>query len=327
MDSSPKVAVANPVVGVDVGGTKILAVVGVKRQPIAQSEVTTAGGDVVASVIAVIDDVLSAVGAAGPGAIGVGLAGFISATGMVSKSPNVPSLVGVDVAGRLRERYDVVVTVENDANCVALAAARLDVRGVDNVVAVTLGTGIGGGLIVDGKLVRGAHGFAGEPGHMIVEVGGPECPCGQRGCWEVYASGNGLARLARRAVAEGRAPSLLDAADGELDRVDARLAGRLLAEGDSAAAAVFDEFAAWVAVGIVNLVNLLDPSVVILGGGLVREGEALLGRIRAELATYPTFGGSRQVEVRASTVGHLAGAIGAAMVAGDLLAGELVAGH
>jgi glucokinase len=316
MGSSPKVVVAEPVIGVDVGGTKILAVVGVDRQPIAQSELTTAGGDVVASIIAVIDDVVSAVGAAGPAAIGVGLAGFISAAGVAKQSANVPSLVGVDVAGRLRDRYGVGVAVENDANCVALAAARLDVPGVDNVIAVTLGTGIGGGLIVDGRLVRGAHGFAGEPGHMIVDVGGAECPCGQRGCWEVYASGNGLARLARQAAAEGRAPNLLDAAEGDLDRVDARLAGRLLADGDAATAAVFDEFAGWVAVGIVNLVNLLDPSVVILGGGLVREGEALLGRIRAQLSTYPTFVGGRVVDVRASTVGHLAGAIGAAMVAG-----------
>ena len=238
------------------------------------------------------------------------------------QAPNVPSLIGVDLPGRLRERYGVAVTVDNDANCAALAAARLDAPGVDNLIAVTLGTGIGGGLIVDGMLVRGAHGFAGEPGHMIVDVDGPECPCGQRGCWEVYASGNGLARLARQAVAEGRAPGLLAAAGGDRNGVDARLVGRLLADGDPAAAAIFDEFAGWVAVGIVNLVNLLDPSVVILGGGLVREGEALLGRIRSQLATYPTFGGGRDVDVRASTVGHLAGAIGAAMAAGELSAGR-----
>jgi len=322
MGNSPRVAIAAPVIGVDVGGTKILAVVGLDRQPMARAEVTTAGGDVVASIMSVIDNVVSAVGATGPAAIGVGLAGFISPAGMALQSANVPALVGIDVPGRLRERYGVGVSVDNDANCVALAAARIDAPGVDNVIAVTLGTGIGGGLIVDGRLVRGAHGFAGEPGHMIVDVGGPECPCGQRGCWEVYASGNGLARLARQAVAQGRAPTLLDAAAGDLDGVDARLTGRLLADGDPAAAAIFDEFAGWVAVGIVNLVNLLDPSVVILGGGLVREGEALLGRIRKRLATYPTFGGGREVDVRASTVGHLAGAIGAAMVAGDLLAGH-----
>jgi glucokinase len=322
MGSSPRAAIAAPVVGVDVGGTKILAVAGADRQPVVEAEVATAGADVVASIMSVVDQVVSAVGATGPAAIGVGLAGFISAAGVALQAPNVPSLIGVDLPGRLRERYGVAVTVDNDANCAALAAARLDAPGVDNLIAVTLGTGIGGGLIVDGMLVRGAHGFAGEPGHMIVDVDGPECPCGQRGCWEVYASGNGLARLARQAVAEGRAPGLLAAAGGDRNGVDARLVGRLLADGDPAAAAIFDEFAGWVAVGIVNLVNLLDPSVVILGGGLVREGEALLGRIRSQLATYPTFGGGRDVDVRASTVGHLAGAIGAAMAAGELSAGR-----
>ena len=313
------------VVGVDVGGTKVLGVAGpdgAAHEALERAEVPTGDGEVIGSITAVVDELVARSGHTAPSAIGVGLAGFISLSGVAMQSANVPRVIGVDVAGLLRQRYGVPVAVDNDANCVARAAARIDAPEARHVVAVTLGTGIGGGLVVDGSLVRGAHGFAGEPGHMIVDAGGPRCPCGQRGCWEVFASGSGLTRLAREAARDGRAPRLLVAAGGDVDGVDSMLVGRLLAEGDPGAAAIFDSFAGWIALGLVNLVNLLDPEVVIIAGGLVREGEALLGRIRAAVAGYPTFSGGRSVDIRAATVGHLAGAIGARIAAADRVAGR-----
>ena len=129
-------------------------------------------------------------------AVGVGLAGFVDRAGVVRAAPNSVGLVGQDVRGRLERELGLPVTVDNDANCAAVAAHALIEPTVADLVAVTLGTGIGGGLIVGGRLVRGARGFAGEPGHMVVDPDGPRCPCGQHGCWERYASGSGLGWLA-----------------------------------------------------------------------------------------------------------------------------------
>lgn len=313
------------VIGIDVGGTKVLGVAATmpdaveagSPEPITH-EVPTVGRPMAESIVAVVDELVDRTGRQ-PAAIGLGLAGYISNEGIALIAPNVASIVGVDLGSVLRERYGVPIAADNDANCAARAAAAIDAPGVAHLVAITLGTGIGGGLIVDGRLVRGAHGFAGEPGHMIVDVGGPVCPCGQRGCWEVLASGSGLGRLARRAVDDGRAGAVLAAAGGDIGRVDGPLVSRLLAEGEPEAAALFDELATWVAVGLVNLANLLDPELIVLGGGLVREGDELLDRIRRELATYPTWAQARDIEVRVSRVGHLSGALGAALAAAELL--------
>jgi len=315
------------VIGIDVGGTKVLGVATTPSEATdtrndssdtATHEVPTVGRPMADSIAAVVDHLIDVTGRQ-PAAIGLGLAGYISNDGIALIAPNVPSIVGVDLGAVLRQRYGVPIAIDNDANCAARAAAAIDAPGVAHLVAITLGTGIGGGLIVDGKLVRGAHGFAGEPGHMIVDVGGPVCPCGQRGCWEVLASGNGLGRLARRAVDDGRADAVLAAAGGDIGKVDGPLVSQLLADGQPQAAALFDELATWVAVGLVNLANLLDPELIVLGGGLVREGDELLDRIRRELATYPTWAKARDIEVRVSRVGHRSGALGAALAAAELL--------
>ena len=252
-------------------------------------------------------------------AVGVGLAGFVDGGGVVRSAPNSSGLVDQDVLGRLQRELAIPAVADNDANCVALAAHSILAPDARDLVAVTLGTGIGGGLIVDGALVRGAHGFAGEPGHMVVDPSGPLCPCGQRGCWERYASGSGLALLARAAVERGHAAGLAAAVGGDPALLRGEHVTDLLATGDPGALSVFDEYAGWVALGVANLINVLDPEVVVLGGGVLGAGDELVGRVRQIVASrFPTATDHRDVAIVAAPCGPQAGAVGAALLARHL---------
>ena len=168
------------------------------------------------------------------------------------------------------------MAVDNDATCATLAEWQAGAaQGFDDVVLVTLGTGIGGGIVAGGAIQRGAHGFAGELGHMVVDPDGPPCPCGRRGCWERYASGAGLAMLARRAAADGRLAAAVAAA-GSIEALRGEDVRAAALDGDDEASAVVDEFARWVALGLVNLTNLVDPAILVLGGGLAATPELYL---------------------------------------------------
>ena len=306
-------------IGIDVGGTKMLAVAvdasGLSDADdiaLASLQVPTPDdpGEMVQAAVGLVERLTERT-SGHLAAIGLGLPGFIGLDGIARQAPNLPGIINRDIVGELRERVGVPVRADNDANCAAWAAACLDAPDASMVVAITLGTGIGGGLVIDGHLVRGAHGFAGEPGHMIVDPTGPECVCGQQGCWEVWASGSGLARLAAAAVNEGRAPGLASLR-GVLDGPKVM---SLADSGDAEAGAVLREFGRWVAVGLVNLVNLVDPDVVVLSGGIVVAGDALLGVIETELAQFATMQRGRRLDLRISSVGPEAGAIGAALLA------------
>ena len=321
MVRSPQPPAEDPklVVGVDVGGTKVLGALvrvgGDGRAEVLsslQSPSDAQGADVVDHVVAVARSLVADAGDRAPVAVGAGLAGLVGLDGVVRRSPNAPGLEGVDVAGRLRAATGLPAAIDNDANCVARAALALRMPQVRHLVAVTLGTGIGGGLVVDGALVRGARGFAGEPGHMVVDPDGPRCPCGQRGCWERYASGSGLEELARRAVATGEGAGLTGA-DGVLDGAQVTAAA---ARGVPSALAVMEELAGWIAVGLANLIGLLDPELVVLGGGITAAGDVLMGPVRAALGAHPMVG-DRRVPVEVAPGGPLAGAVGAALAAAE----------
>ena len=193
--------------------------------------------------------------------------------------------------------------------------------GRSDVVLVTLGTGIGGSVIIGDRLVRGASGFAGEPGHMVVDPNGPRCPCGRRGCWERFASGSGLGRLGREAAEAGRAPGLVSRAGGDPASVRGEHVTEAAAEGDPGALEVLRQFAWWVALGIANLENLLDPELIIVGGGLAEAGELLLAPTRAAHRTLALGQEHRvPVAIQAAALGPDAGAIGAGLLALDRLA-------
>jgi glucokinase len=312
-------------IGLDVGGTKVLGVVVDPDHPadvLHEHRVPTpAGGEGLVDVLAEVVEELTAAGAVAA-AVGVGVPGLVDGDGVLRAGAHLQKVANLPLGSDLRDRCGVPVAVDNDANGHAVAEHRGGAAtGVQHAVVITLGTGIGGGLIVDGALVRGAHGFAGEPGHMVVDPNGPPCPCGQRGCWEQYASGNGLARLARSAALGGRLALAVDQAGGDPELVRGEHVTAAARAGDADALAVLAELSDWIALGLANLVNVFDPELVVIGGGLVDAADLLLPRAQAQVHERVLAGTRRPlVPVVPAQLGERAGAIGVALLAGDAAA-------
>lgn len=291
-----------PAVGVDVGGTKVLAVaVDDGGEVLGQKRVATP-----LSAESLLDAAAELVVALAPDErtpVGVGLPGLVDREGVLRFAPNLRGIVDLDVSGGLATRLGrKVAAVENDATCATWAEARLGAAaGFRHVVLATLGTGIGGGFVWNGRLERGTNGFAGELGHFVVDVDGPPCGCGKRGCWEQFASGTALGRLAA-GVGMG---------DGEQVTAAA-------ARGDAAAASLMEEYARWVALGLVNVAAILDPELFVIGGGLVEAGPVLFDPLRRAFAAL-VEGGERHpaVEILPAALGERAGALGAALLAAE----------
>jgi glucokinase len=252
-----------------------------------------------------------------PAGVGLGVPGLVSKAGVLRVGPNLPGVVEYPFVDRLTARLGVPVTADNDATCATWAEHELGVAaGATDAVLVTLGTGIGAGIVAGGQLQRGENGFAGEPGHMVVDPHGPPCPCGRRGCWERFASGSGLGRLAREAALAGGAQRIVELAGGDPEHVKGEHVTAAAAEGDSGGIKVFQQFAWWVALGVANLVNILDPEVVVIGGGLVEAGDLLLEPVRAAFTDLVLASDHRPaVRIVRATLGERAGGIGAALLA------------
>jgi glucokinase len=300
-------------VGIDVGGTKCLGVVLDPDGTVVREDrrPTPSGHD---AIVAVLAELASSLGPYD--AIGVGVPGLVTTAGVLRAAPNLHDVAEFDVAGMLGQRLGRHVWVDNDATCATLSEWRLGAgRDCDDVVLVTLGTGIGGGLVAGGRLQRGHNGFAGEFGHMVIDPSGPPCPCGRRGCWERFASGSGLARLAREAAVGGRVDRVVQLAGGDAEAVRGEHVQVAAREGDSGARGVIDEFGRWVALGLVNLTNALDPQRFVLGGGLAAGADLYLEPIRrwfGELLYSPSLRPHPEVVF---AHGHeRAGAIGAALL-------------
>ena len=275
------------------------------------------GAAIADAVTAIVGELTAATGE-GAVPIGVGVPGMLDRRGVLVFSPNLPSALGADFAQLFAERLPDPPVLENDANCAALAEHTLGAaRGFDDVVVVTLGTGIGGGLVSGGRPVLGAQGFAGEIGHMVVDPSGPLCPCGRRGCWERYASGAGLARLAREAAIGGRLPEVVVLAGGDPETVRGEHVSTAALAGDADALAVMRELGWWVAFGLANLAAVLDPQRFVIGGGLAAgAGEYLLDPTRAAFAELVEGGSSRApIDIVAAELGERSGAVGAALAA------------
>lgn len=310
---------ASPVtVGIDLGGTKILgAVLDVETgEVVTERKIPnprTDAGALVSAIAELIGSLITddqrLLG------VGIGLAGLVDASGVLRYGPNVPGIVDLDVRDELEAKFRVPIVVGNDA---AMAArAELDrgaARGFRNVVLVTQGTGIGGALIVDGALMPGATGFAGEPGHMLVQRGGHRCACGQHGCWEAYASGAGLVNLWNDLRDEGRGLEILHRAAGTPGDVRGEHIADAAADGDRDAIEIFERFAGWVAQGLGSLVTLLDPDLIVLGGGLATANDHFLDDVRQRMHEFVLGTEHRPaVPVAAAALGEGAGAIGAAL--------------
>lgn len=328
--------------GVDVGGTKILGVaLSAEGEVLAERRVPTPEalgplGDgeepvevLALAVAALVGDLGAAVDAPpGPGPVGVGLPGFVI-DGVLRFSPHLPRAVAppgapesssfaARLAGALPGAAPVV---HNDSNLAALAELVLGAaRGMREGLVLTLGTGIGGALVAGGAVHGGAHGIAAEVGHMVVDAAGPPCPCGGRGCWERYASGGGLARLAREAALAGSIPEAVVLAGGHPELVRAEHVTAAAAAGDPGCLRVVEQLGWWLALGLANLAAVLDPERFVLGGGLVAAGEMLLGPARRSFASLVVGKAARpDTPIVAAALGERAGAVGAALAASGFL--------
>ncbi len=319
-------ALAGVTYGVDIGGTKVLGVaVGPADDVLAEARVPTpmgtteiVGSNVAEAVAQVVLELDRGLGAEGALPVGVGAPGMVDRQGRLRFAPNLPQAHGVDwtdlIGGRMPGRS---IVIENDANLAVLAEHRLGAaRAYRNVVMVTLGTGIGGGIVTDGRVQVGASGFAGEIGHMVVDPAGPACPCGRRGCWERFASGAGLGVLAREAALAGRLGEVVRLAGGDPESVRGEDVSAAAAAGDPAARQVIGEVGWWIGFGLANLAAALDPECFVLGGGVVRAGDLLVDSARATFGEL-VEGGERRpsVAIVPAAFGERAGAMGAALAA------------
>lgn len=308
--------------GVDLGGTNLrVAVVDPDGSVVEERRVSTPP-----TLDEIVDEIADAVRALAPlrpdaRALGVGAAGMVDHQGTIHYSPNVPAFLHAPVRDRLEDATGLPAVVDNDAN-MAVVAERVHgaARGCTEVLLITLGTGIGGGVVTRGEVLRGAHGFGSEIGHFQVDPDGPLCACGQRGHWEALASGTALGALGREWAAAGAAPSVLARASGSIDDITGILVGDVAQSGAADAIAIVDEYARRVAIGLVGLVNIFDPERVVVSGGLVELDDVLLAPLR--LAFDGRIEGAAHrpaVPILAAELGGRAGVVGAAVLARELV--------
>ncbi len=303
-------------VGVDIGGTKVAAGLVDADGTILDSvsEPTPAGGKIAALVADLVDRLRDRATAPVAG-IGVGAAGFVSADrSTVTFAPNIDwrdEPLGAEIARLL----DLPVVVENDANAAAWGEYRFGAGAdSDDLLLVTIGTGVGGGVIQDGDLVRGGFGAAAEVGHLRLVRDGRLCGCGQHGCFEQYASGSALVHDAReRAASDDPAAAALLARAGGVDAITGPMVTDLAQQGDALCVDLLHDLGTWIGEGCASLAAVLDPTVIVIGGGVGAAGDLVLGPVKAAFEEHlPARFHRRVAEVRLATLGNEAGIVGAA---------------
>ncbi len=278
-------------IGVDLGGTQIRALVtDLEGKELGRSATLTRATEGTQAVISrILDMIRAAMGSlAWDGVQGLAIAvpgPTDPRAGLVLQAPNLPGWRNLPLSQIIADELGVPTQLGNDANLAALGERAYGAgRGVDNLVYMTISTGIGGGIIADGRLVLGVRGLAGEFGHQTIEPDGPLCGCGNRGCLEALAAGPAIARMGREAVAHGRGARLLDLAQGSPEAIDARIVGRAAQEGDATAIEIVRRAATYVGIGLANVCNILNPAMIVLGGGVTRIGPLLFDGIRETIA-------------------------------------------
>lgn len=307
-------------IGVDVGGTKIAAgVVDPTGKVIDDVRVSTPATTAEAVEAGIVTAVTELAGRHAVAAVGVAVAGFVDERrASLRFAPNLP-MRERPLRETLGAATGLPIVVENDANAAAWGEYRFGGgRGNKDMVLLTVGTGLGGGIVLDDRLLRGAFGSAGEVGHVRMVPGGLPCGCGNRGCWEQYASGTALIRRARalaRATPE-RAARLLELSGGDPEAIVGHLVTRAAAEGDPLARELLAEVGRWLGEGIVDLANILDPAAVVVGGGVCEAGDLLLAPAREAYEALLSAGAHRpHLRIVAAELGNEAGLVGAADLA------------
>jgi len=308
-------------VGVDVGGTKVLGgVVDASGKVLATSRRDTPreGGNELTKTIAEV--ALELMQSHSVSAVGVSAAGFVSSDRKTMlATPNIADWNGVQLDLELTKLIGLPVVIENDANAAAWGEAKFGAgRNQAHMMMLTIGTGVGGGIVVNSELYRGAFGIAAEFGHLRVVPEGHLCGCGARGCFEQYASGSALRRHAREAISASPdlARNLLARGDGTIDGLTGQAITEAARDGDAVALAAFQTTAQYLGAGIASLAVLLDPSCVVIGGGVIDAGEILLAPTREAMKRYMPFAGKHPYpEIVAAELGNEAGLVGVADLA------------
>ena len=309
--------------GIDLGGTNIVAGVVDKKYKIVakascktavprpESEICDSMAEVAKKAVEkaklTMDDIES---------VGIGVPGAVNPkTGVIEYSANL-FFHNWEVVEMMEERLGKKVHIENDANAAALGEYLAgSAKGAKNAVAITLGTGVGGGIIVDGKIYSGSNFAGAELGHMVIVKDGKECACGRRGCWETYASATGLINLTKQKILSEKLEFsyMLKLCDGDINKVNGRTAFDAMRDGDPTAKSVVEEYISYLSCGLVNIINIFQPDVLCIGGGISNEGENLLAPVRSyvERERY-TKHNDKQTVICKCTLGNDAGIIGAA---------------
>ncbi|GAA6525748.1 ROK family glucokinase [Intrasporangium sp. DVR] len=315
----------NLAIGIDIGGTKVAGGVVDDRGAIRHRSRrdtphrSTSPSVVEDTIVACVEELLALVDPADVVAVGIGAAGFVAEDrATVLFAPHL-SWRQEPLRAQLAGRIPWPVTVDNDANAAAWAERTFGAaRGESHVIVITLGTGIGGALIIDGQVQRGRHGIAGEFGHMQIVPGGARCECGNRGCWEQYASGNALVREARAMISAGSpvVADLLGRLGGDLAALNGPVITDAAREGDPTARELIAEIGDWLGVGMANLAAAFDPGLFVIGGGVSAADELLLGPAReAFKRQLPGRGYRPEARIVRAQLGADAGLIGAAELA------------
>jgi glucokinase len=321
------------VIGVDVGGTKVAAGLvdadGAIRSQVRGSMIANQGAAAgLEAVKAVIDqvsrsanghDAIRAIGICSPGPLDPKL-------GVVINPPNLPCWRNFHLASEISRIYGVPVKVDNDANAAALAEALWGAgRGYRNVFYATIGTGIGTGIVFDGHIYHGRTGAAAEGGHMTIDYRGPRCGCGKPGCIEALASGPAIARRARTALStqSGLHSSILDFAGGNVDTVTTQMVGQAYASGDALAGSLLRETVEFLTVWLGNIVDLLEPDVMIMGGGVASMLRPFFPEIRDQLPAYCINSRCQEIPIVHAFYGEDAGIAGGAALSSERLAASL----
>ena len=311
-------------VGVDLGGTNIVAgVINEKNEIIGRGKAKTNMPRPAKEIFA---DMVKCIRVAAEQAgikeseiesVGIGTPGSVDKKNGVILYANNLDFYNVEAVKMINEQLpDVKVYIENDANCAALGEALAGCGvGKKSFVAVTLGTGVGGGIVLDGKLLTGCNDAGGEIGHVSIQFDGEPCNCGRIGCWERYASATALVKQTKQAMLENEDSKMWELCDGDINNAGGRTAFDAMRLGDAVGTEVVDNYIKYVAIGTVNIVNIFQPDLICFGGGICNEGETLLVPLRRYIAQWRYSKKQEiQTEICRATLGNDAGVIGAALV-------------
>jgi len=304
--------------GVDIGGTKVAAgLVDAQGQIVKRARVPmNATGDAESGLAAVIAGIRELMPSSAVSIRGIGICSpgpLDPRTGVVINPPNLPCWRNFPLAERVRSAYNVAVKVDNDANAAGLAEVLWGAaRGYKNVFYATVGTGIGSGIILNGRILHGRTGAAGEAGHMGIDVHGPKCPCGKKGCIEVLASGPAIGRRARHKLASHPDSLLLQMADGDIQAVNGEVVSRAAQQGDAVAKEVIDETLELIAYWLGNVIDFQEPDVIVMGGGVSTMLAPYLESIRKRWIGSIVNPWPEQVPLLLARYGEEAGIAGAA---------------